>query len=179
VHEAHENICGLVLAFLNKNIRDESATQDTFAQLASNMPSTEMKSYTAEELPPTPNQFFRIVESRGVDKALEIFRKFHELEPERVFFQERQLNLLGYQALNRGQIEDAIKLFQMNTVAYPHSCNTWDSLSDGYMAADDTENAIECMKKVLETIPIDTVNDDQLKAQLKEKCERMLNELQG
>ncbi|MBD3217032.1 MAG: hypothetical protein GF310_02060 [candidate division Zixibacteria bacterium] len=179
VREAHEDICELVLAFLNENIKDESSAQDTFAQLASNVPSAEIKSFTAQELPPTPNQFIRIVESKGVDKALEIFQKFHELEPERVFFQERRLNLLGYQALNRGQVEDAIKLFKMNTAAYPSSCNTWDSLSDGYMAANDTENAIKCMKKVLETIPIDTVNDDQLKAQLKEKCERMLNELQG
>ncbi len=179
VREAHEDICGLVLAFLNEHIKDDITAQNTFTQLASNMPSTGIKSYTSEALPPTQSQFMGIVESHGVDKALEIFQKFHELEPERVFFNEGQINLLGYQALNRGQIQDAIRLFKMNTVAYPHSCNTWDSLSDGYMAADDTENAIKCMKKVLETIPIDTVNDDQLKAQLKEKCERMLSELQG
>lgn len=45
---------------------------------------------------------------------------------------EEVLNSLGYAALERGQIEDALALFRRNAEANPSSANAHDSLADGY-----------------------------------------------
>jgi len=178
IRDDYQTVCRLVLAYLDHQF-SKSPQQVPFENTAAAQIGIEIETLPGQDLPPTPDQFMGIIESHGVQAAVAIFEKFHKLDPERVFFQEGQLNVRGYQALNQGRIDDAIALFKLNTIVYPHSSNTWDSLSDGYLAADDRKNAIKCMKKVLETIPGDTITNDQVKQQIKEKCERLLSEMEG
>jgi dienelactone hydrolase len=178
VRNDYEKVCRLVLSYLNHQFA-ESPEQGPFEDIAATLIGIEIETFPGQDLPPTPDQFIGIIQNHGAPQAVAIFEKFHKVERDRIFFREAQINVLGYQALNEGRVDDAIALFKLNTTVYPNSSNTWDSLSDGYLAADDRENAIKCMKKVLETIPDDTINNDQLKQQIKEKCERLLSEMEG
>jgi hypothetical protein len=45
-------------------------------------------------------------------------------------FAERELNALGYQLLRGNQIDDAIRVFELNVEAYPRSSNSYDSLGE-------------------------------------------------
>jgi tetratricopeptide (TPR) repeat protein len=135
--------------------------------------------WQAEPVPPTRDQFTQLLTQGHIDTAIALFHAFHQSQPDRVTFEEAQVNVLGYRLLQSGDLETAIKVFKMNTLVYPHSANTWDSLSDGYLATGDNEKAIECMRKVLEVLPDDTVNSEQLKEQIRVKCENTLQELGG
>jgi uncharacterized protein len=46
---------------------------------------------------------------------------------------ENALNDLGYAALQKGKVKEAITLFQSNVDANPNSANAYDSLADGYL----------------------------------------------
>jgi tetratricopeptide (TPR) repeat protein len=137
----------------------------------------EIRRMKAEALPPTPNQFMAIINDRGLDEAVEIYRTFRAEDPEMVFFQEAQFNALGYRFLGAGQVSEAIEIFRMNADAYPGSANCWDSLAEAYIANGDNQLAIECVEKVLEVLPDDPNASDQLKEQLRANAEQYLEQL--
>lgn len=76
---------------------------------------------------------------------------------------ESDMNQLGYALINMKRIDDAILLFQQNTVDYPQSWNVWDSLAEAYMDKGDKENAIADYERSLKLNPGNTNGAEQLK----------------
>nr|MBA2731588.1 serine hydrolase [Acidobacteriota bacterium] len=70
-----------------------------------------------------------------------------------VLFQEATLNNLGYRLIQKGRMKDAIKIFRLNTKAYPQAANTYDSLAEAYMINGDGKLAIKNYKRSLELNP--------------------------
>jgi hypothetical protein len=68
---------------------------------------------------------------------------------------EVELNAYGYQLLNAGNMDGAIKAFIDNTDRHPESANAWDSLGEGYAIKGDKQEAIKCFKKSLSLNPND------------------------
>ncbi|AXT20416.1 hypothetical protein D7030_04660 [Flavobacteriaceae bacterium AU392] len=68
-------------------------------------------------------------------------------------FEEFDMNKLGYEFLRSGKIDDAIILFEMNTVSYSKSPNVWDSLGDAYNKKGDKKNTIRCYETALKINP--------------------------
>jgi pimeloyl-ACP methyl ester carboxylesterase len=64
-------------------------------------------------------------------------------------FSEAPLNAFGYGLMRAGMIDAAIGIFRINTVGYPESANTWDSLGEGYMKKGEFETAIAFYEKSL------------------------------
>lgn len=56
-------------------------------------------------------------------------------------FGEARLNGVGYRLLGDGDLEAAIAVFRLNARQFPDSGNVWDSLAEGYLAADRPELA--------------------------------------
>ncbi|MEP7325456.1 MAG: hypothetical protein ABI836_05855 [Gemmatimonadota bacterium] len=66
---------------------------------------------------------------------------------------EGQVNALGYQLLGSGETARAIQAFQLNTLAYPHSANTFDSLGEALLAAGRKDDAIAVYRHAVEVEP--------------------------
>ena len=81
-------------------------------------------SYAQAELP-TEEEFFQLMETDGVLKAVELFHKIRQKNPNAVIFGELQLNALGYRYLGEENIEDALTIFKLNIEAYPEAFNTY------------------------------------------------------
>jgi tetratricopeptide (TPR) repeat protein len=56
---------------------------------------------------------------------------------------ERMINLLGYQLVECGKIDEAIKVFRLNTGIFPQSSNVYDSYAEALAISGDTATAIE------------------------------------
>ena len=84
---------------------------------------------------------------------------------------EVELNAYGYQLLNSGNMEGAIKAFKDNTDRHTESANAWDSLGEGYAIKGDKKEAIKCFKKSLTLNPTDLIkaNSEKYLKQLGEK----------
>jgi len=63
--------------------------------------------------------------------------------------QESAINRLGYDFLRSGKKDAAIEVFRFNTIRFPQSANTYDSLGEAYLAAGDKAKAIEYYEKAL------------------------------
>lgn len=60
---------------------------------------------------------------------------------------EEQINMMGYMALQSGQMEKSKAFFEMNMKYYPESANTYDSMGDYYEANGDVKQAIHYVEK--------------------------------
>lgn len=66
-----------------------------------------------------------------------------------------ELNAYGYVLLRSGNVKNAILVFKINALAYPHNPNVFDSLGEAYVIEGSIDLAIENYKKVLELKPED------------------------
>ena len=66
---------------------------------------------------------------------------------------EAQMNTLGYQLMGIGKTDDALKVFEKNTVDYPNSWNVWDSYAEGLLTKGDNVKAKQLYEKALNMAP--------------------------
>ena len=87
-----------------------------------------MKHLAAAELPPTSEQFVNILQSYGVDRAVEVAEKFNLADPGSPILPGPTFTRFGYQFLFQGAIDDAVRIFEMGVRAHPSSANSLGQL---------------------------------------------------
>lgn len=93
------------------------------------------------------------IDAEGWEAAVARYRELRRTAAGEYDFDENQLNRLGYHYLNAGDVETAIRVFELNVEAYPEAFNPWDSLAEAYMEAGDREKAVEYYRKSLALNP--------------------------
>lgn len=66
---------------------------------------------------------------------------------------EAQVNVMGYQTMNAGNIDRAIEIFQYNVDKNPESWNTYDSLAEAYLNKGDKAKSKKLYKKAHSMAP--------------------------
>jgi uncharacterized membrane protein len=103
------------------------------------------------------------IASSGIDQAVWQYHEIKTTQPATYNFDEGELNTLGYQLLRARKFKEAIRIFQLNIEAYPHSSNAYDSLAEGYMDDGDRVQAIANYKKALQLNPKNSNSAGMLK----------------
>jgi tetratricopeptide (TPR) repeat protein len=88
--------------------------------------------------------------------AIYAIRKSRDGEPDskRIYFDESEVNDLGYKFMNElNRIDDALEIFKFNVSLFPKSANTYDSLGEAFFIKGDQEGALENYRKSLELNP--------------------------
>ncbi len=80
------------------------------------------------------------------------FIKFNKSDLE-YDFSERAINSFGYRLQRIGKIEEALKIFELNTELYPNSYNTFDSYGECLLRLNHKEEGLKAYKKSLELNP--------------------------
>lgn len=94
-----------------------------------------------------------VIERAGIEAAIDRYRELSKSAPDDYVFNEAELNLLGYRYLGLGDVETAIRIFELNVETYPDAANPYDSLGEAYLAAGDRERAIANYRRSLELNP--------------------------
>ena len=92
------------------------------------------------------------LKEEGVDAAIEMYREL-STRFDQYHIDEWQLNGLGYDLINAGRLDDAIRIFELNVEYFPNASNPHDSLAEAYLEAGRTEDAVTHFKKSLELDP--------------------------
>lgn len=101
------------------------------------------------------------------EAAINQYRESRHSPSSAVVLNEDQVNSLGYLLLGKKRANEAIEVFRMNVEDYPESWNAYDSLGDGYLAAD---NKPEAVKNYQRSLALNPGNDNA--RQMIEKLER-------
>ena len=154
-----------VLTWLDTYLRDAPTTRPTNTMIGG--PTVVEELWTALHQP------------GGVERARKLYDEAKSRDKNAVLFPEAETNQLGYQLLQAGNSKDAIAVFQMNVEEYPRSANVYDSLSDGYLAIGNKEEALKYARKTIEVLDEDTNATAELKQLLREGAARKIKELQA
>ncbi len=154
----YATVCEYALDFLCAHVNDDATALTMLDKRASSYgDNLRVQQLYAQKPPPTELEFVDLIQQGKIDRAVDVYEQLKVARPGEVFFQEGTINVLGYQFLQANQLEDALKLFRINTEAFPKSANVWDSYADGCIANGDIETAIQCYKNVLEVLPGDSL----------------------
>lgn len=92
--------------------------------------------------------------SKSVDKGIELYKKLKKTKPNDYnFSNESELNMLGYEYMNHGKIDEAIKIFSLNISTLPNSANVYDSRGEAYFNKKEYQLSKKDYQKVLELEP--------------------------
>ena len=153
-----------VLAWFETHVRDAPATRPTA---------------TTAGGPTIVEQFWTTLnQPGGVERARQLYDEAKSRDKSVVLFPETETNLLGYALLRDGKAKDAVVVFQLNVEGYPRSANTYDSLSDGYLAMGNKEEALKYAQKTLDMLDKDPNATPEFKQRLREGAEQKIKELQ-
>ncbi len=108
-------------------------------------------------------EMIAILTSQGASAAFDYYQRFAKSIPGIIEADEDQVNALGYNYLGQRKIQEAIEIFTFNTMMFPKSANSFDSLGEAYMNAGNTDLAIRNYGKSLELNPQNTNAAEQLK----------------
>ena len=121
--------------------------------------------FDRERTIPASEELFRIIESQGVEKAIERFQAMKSMSRTiyRYDFSEQEVNTLGYKLLQGNKTDEAIAFFKLNVSEHPKSWNAYDSLGEAYMKKGQKDLAIESYRKSLELNPKNENGREMLK----------------
>jgi dienelactone hydrolase len=127
---------------------------------------------------PTRDFWERASSPTGVSGAVQLFHETRRRDPRATLFPEAQLNLLGYLHLQAGRTAQALELFTLNTLAYPTSANTHDSLGDAYLANGQNDLALSASEKALALLAADSGDENRKKA-IRDSAEQKIAKIKG
>jgi tetratricopeptide (TPR) repeat protein len=175
----YSNICDLkngILYLYNFHNFEEAVQFDLEAELKKGKKSYDIPSlfsvkthvayvFDRERTIPASEELFRVVESQGVEKAIDRFQSMKSVfrTISRYDVGEEEINALGYRLLGSDKTDEAIEIFKVNVSEHPKSWNVYDSLGEAYMQKGQEELAIENYRKSIELNPDNENGKDMLK----------------
>ena len=95
----------------------------------------------------------------------------------RCCFRRTRRTCLAISCCRNGNAKDAVDVFKMNVEAYPSSANTYDSLSDAYLALGNTAEALRYAEQAIAMLAKDVEAPDNFKKLVRESAEKKIKEL--
>ena len=111
---------------------------------------------------PSAKEFLQAVIDSGATVAIKDYLVQREKNAAQRL-NESTINRIGYYLLRLKKVDDAIEVFNQNTIDFPGASNTWDSLAEAYMIKGNKELAIKYYEKSLELDPGNSNAVEQLK----------------
>ena len=115
----------------------------------------------------------------GAGKAAQQLADARKRDPKANLFSEGIVNEIGYEHLQSGDTKGAVEILKLNTTAYPLSPNSYDSLSDAYLADGQREASRENAKKALELLASDSKDPEAQRQLIRESAEGKLKQLEA
>ncbi len=94
-----------------------------------------------------------VIAEDGIAKAVAAYWEMREAEPGVYYFDEMEINEVGYRLLGAEKITEAFEVLRLNIEAYPDSPNAWDSIAEVHMKKGNKAQAIRDYRKCLELHP--------------------------
>jgi len=99
---------------------------------------------------------------KDIDTALKNYQERRKEGTEQAL-SESQMNRLGYNLMSIKRLDDAIRIFELNTNDFPSSANTWDSLAEANLNKGNKDVAIKHYEKSLLLNPANKNAEQKIK----------------
>lgn len=91
---------------------------------------------------------------KSIDKLIILIKAEHKKGNQSAYnVSENEINSFGYRLVGKNNINDALKIFKLNTQLYPNAWNTYDSYGETLLKVGQKKEALENYKKSLKLNP--------------------------
>jgi polyisoprenoid-binding protein YceI len=105
----------------------------------------------------------RTIAASGADSAVRLYRSLRGAKTGAFNFSAFQLDALGHQLLQRGQVQDAITILTLNEEMYPAVDGVAGSLAEAYAWAGDSSRAVAEYRRAMQVDSLDTSSIEMLR----------------
>ena len=154
----YEGFCRMSLAFLDGHLKQDAAALEGMLRAGAapgpGLPAFKVESKSGAAAPPAEDGLVKLILDKGIGRARTSIERLHADHPGITLIKESVLNWLGVHFLYWwGREDEAVGVFELNTVLYPGSSNAFDSLGEAYVSHGRKEDAIRSYRKALELDP--------------------------
>ena len=118
--------------------------------------------------------FLKLVDDRGTDF---LTTERDSLQSKYNITNANILNILGYNLMNQGRMDDALVVFKVNIELFPDIANCYDSIAEYYMNREENDLSIRYYNIAYEKLPADSTVNEQFKERLREGIAQKLDDL--
>ena len=129
------------------------------------------------QAPPETKMLQLIDQPGGPQQVSEKLQQARKTDPKAALFAEAQVNFMGYEHMQAGDVKGAIEILKLNAEAFPDSPNVYDSLGDVYLADGQIDMARENAKKALQLLASDTADPEVRRNAIRDSAEQKLKQL--
>jgi tetratricopeptide (TPR) repeat protein len=119
--------------------------------------------YRANDMQSAATLLMETLTESGREAFEKMLQEMRAEEDTQAYFDEAELNQLGYRLISQNKLDEAITVFKANVELYPESFNVYDSLGEAYMLKGENDLAIEFYQKSLDVDPNNTNAVEMLK----------------
>ena len=125
-----------------------------------------------------PPEILELIDSPGGPaKVEEQLAEARKRNPKANLFSQALVNMLGFTHYHDGDYSGAAAIMKLNIAASPNSPGCYDSLADVYLAAGQTDLARETVRRELQLLSSDTVDDKETREAIRGWAEEKLKQL--
>jgi len=154
----YEGICRISLAFLESCFKKNGGPLEGLLRAGAapdpGRPAFKIEHKTGTAAPPAEAELIDLIIDKGIGEARPSIERLYSDHPGIKLINESVLNWLGFHFLYWwGREEEAVGVFELNTLLYPGSSNAYDSLGEAYAVRGRKDEAIRSYQKSLELDP--------------------------
>jgi hypothetical protein len=180
LQKAFETTNRYVLAFFNAYVKRDTA-ELAFLRRSPEANGAPAGLATIRELPavtpaPSVQAFEALINERGIDSAMVVFRAARARDPLATLFTALQLNRLGYRLLRARKVSESISIFREAVELHPGSANAYDSLAEALEAAGQRTEALAVTRRGLDVLSGEQLTPEQrqqMKGTLEARVQRL------
>ncbi|MFZ0732154.1 MAG: hypothetical protein WAM79_07510 [Candidatus Sulfotelmatobacter sp.] len=151
----YEEACRIGRSFLDAKLKSDSNAFAETDLLAKENEGISVKHVASVPPPPSPLDAAALAGTNGVEAAKRAFIASCGDDKLASCMDENRFNTWGYNLLGQQRPKDALAVFELNAWAHPQSANAQDSLSDGYLAVHDKDDARAAVQRAIALVPAD------------------------
>ncbi len=159
--------------FLDGTLRGRTAALDSLRIVAADQLRWKLQPGVA--IPSTSGWVARIARE-GAEAEAAAVQRLRDDNPGVVVVKQSAINREGYRLISAGEGKKAIAVMRFNTLVFPQSANTYDSLADACLAASDRGCAVAAYRGLLRMLPGDTTLPESVRRQLGDNARTKLQE---
>jgi tetratricopeptide (TPR) repeat protein len=172
-----------VLNFLNAHLKDDAAGLAFLRRdpVKNNAPE-KMITITEKagiKAAPSEAEFLSLIQSRGLDQALALFKEAKKTDPDAALFREAGLIKIGSQLGSSQRYKEAIEIYKLCLEVYPKSSQTAFNLAFAYEAAGEKKSALEFFERSLQLVESDPNQTESERQFIKNTAPRRISALKA
>lgn len=128
---------------------------------------------------PTEAEFLSLLQSRGLDQALALFKEARKTDPDAALFREAALIKIGSQLGGSQRYKETIEIYKLCLDLYPKSSQTAFNLAFAYEAAGEKKLALEFFERSLQLVESDSNQTESERQFIKSTAPRRIGALKA